>query len=105
MPPMSPVASASGWSRRTGAAERSRSPDRPAGRRGTLSPAPVAARASAHGLPLLQPARLRDAEALAALRSFAPTLGVLADYGRLVPSEVLAIPPRGFLNVHPSLLP
>jgi methionyl-tRNA formyltransferase len=34
-----------------------------------------------------------------------PALGVLADYGRLVPPAVLAIPPRGFLNVHPSLLP
>jgi methionyl-tRNA formyltransferase len=39
------------------------------------------------------------------LRSLAPALGVLADYGRLMPPAVLAIPPQGFLNVHPSLLP
>ena len=81
------------------------SPDRPAGRRGTLSRVPIAARATAHGLPLLQPARLRDAAAVEALRTLAPSLGVLADYGRLVPPAVLSIPPKGFLNVHPSLLP
>jgi methionyl-tRNA formyltransferase len=40
-----------------------------------------------------------------ALTSLEPELGVLADYGRLVPPAVLAIPPKGFLNVHPSLLP
>ncbi|MEA2545465.1 MAG: methionyl-tRNA formyltransferase [Chloroflexota bacterium] len=80
-------------------------PDRPVGRRGTLSPVPVALRATEHGLPLLQPARLRDPAAIEALRSLAPALGVLADYGRLVPPAVLAIPPKGFLNVHPSLLP
>lgn len=80
-------------------------PDRPAGRRGRLSPVPVAAAAKAHGLPLLQPSSLRDAMAVDAIRSVGPALGVLADYGRLVPAPVLAIPPRGFLNVHPSLLP
>ena len=80
-------------------------PDRPAGRGGRLSPVPVAARATAYGLPLLQPSRLRDASAVDALRSLGPALGVLADYGRLVPPAVLAIPPHGFLNVHPSLLP
>jgi methionyl-tRNA formyltransferase len=80
-------------------------PDRPSGRRGVLTPVPLAARATAHGLPLLQPVRLRDAAAVDALRSLAPALGVLADYGRLVPPAVLAIPSQGFLNVHPSLLP
>jgi methionyl-tRNA formyltransferase len=81
------------------------SPARPAGRRGRLSPVPVAARAIAHGLLLLQPVSLRDAAAVEALQSLAPALGVLADYGRLVPPAVLSIPPKGFLNVHPSLLP
>jgi methionyl-tRNA formyltransferase len=80
-------------------------PDRPAGRRGALSPVPVAARAKAHGLPVLQPSNLRDRVAVDALRSLEPALGILADYGRLVPPAVLAIPPKGFLNVHPSLLP
>jgi len=80
-------------------------PDRPAGRRGTLTPVPVAALAQVHGLLLLQPTSLRDAAAVDALRSIGPALGVLADYGRLVPPAVLGIPPRGFLNVHPSLLP
>ena len=81
------------------------SPDRPSGRGGALTPAPVAARAMAHGLPLLRPVRLRDAAAVDALGSLVPALGVLADYGRLVPPTVLTIPAKGFLNVHPSLLP
>jgi methionyl-tRNA formyltransferase len=80
-------------------------PDRPAGRGARLTAVPVAARAKAAGLPLLQPAALRDAATVDALRSLEPALGVLADYGRLVPPAVLAIPRRGFLNVHPSLLP
>lgn len=80
-------------------------PDRPAGRRGVLTPVPVAARATGLGLPLLQPSGLRDAAAVDALGSLEPAVGVLADYGRLVPQAVLSIPPQGFLNVHPSLLP
>jgi methionyl-tRNA formyltransferase len=80
-------------------------PDRPSGRRGVLTPVPVAARATALRLPLLQPSSLRDAASVGALGSLAPALGVLADYGRLVPPVVLTIPAKGFLNVHPSLLP
>ena len=80
-------------------------PDRPSGRGARLTAPPVAARARALGVPLGQPARLRDGTAAAALRDLEPEVAVLADYGRLVPPELLAIPPRGFLNVHPSLLP
>ncbi len=81
------------------------SPDRPTGRRGDLNPVPVAAWARAHDLPVLQPANLRDAAVRDALAALAPTVAVLADYGRIVPPAVLAIPPKGFLNLHPSLLP
>jgi methionyl-tRNA formyltransferase len=80
-------------------------PDRAAGRRGGLSPVPVAVRARARDLPLIQPPSLRDPTAADALRALAPAISVLVDYGRIVPPAVLAIPPRGFLNVHPSLLP
>lgn len=80
-------------------------PDRPAGRGGEPTPVPVARRAAALGIALLQPARIRDDAAIAAIRSLAPALGVLADYGRLVPPAILAIPRHGILNVHPSLLP
>ncbi len=80
-------------------------PDRPAGRRGIPAPTPVAACARTAGLPLLQPASLRGAEAADAIRAWMPHAVVLADYGRIVPASLLAIPPHGFLNLHPSLLP
>ncbi len=83
-------------------------PDRPSGRRGDLTPVPVARRARELGLPLLQPERLRapDAEAaIVAMTALRPDLGILADYGQIVPRSVLAIPAHGILNVHPSALP
>ena len=80
-------------------------PDRPVGRKAILTPTPVAARAAELGLPLLQPARVRGPESVAALRALAPDLAVLADYGQLIPASLLDLPPRGFLNLHPSALP
>jgi methionyl-tRNA formyltransferase len=80
-------------------------PPRPGGRRGALRPTPVAELATRLGLAVLTPPRLRDEAALEALRATRVELIVLADYGRLVPPEVLALPVRGALNLHPSLLP
>jgi methionyl-tRNA formyltransferase len=80
-------------------------PDRAAGRRRELTPVPVAARAAELGIPLLQPASIRTPAAAKELSGLRSALGVLADYGRLVPPDVLGLPRRGILNVHPSLLP
>jgi methionyl-tRNA formyltransferase len=80
-------------------------PDRPAGRRGALTAVPVAERARELGLWLLQPERLRSTAAIAEIAALAPTLGVLADYGQIVPASLVDLPDRGILNVHPSLLP
>jgi len=80
-------------------------PDRPAGRRAEPTPVPVAVGARRLGLPLLQPERVRAPETAAAIEALAPDLGVLADYGRIVPPSILEIPRHGILNVHPSLLP
>lgn len=80
-------------------------PDRPSGRRGDLTPVPVARRARELGLPLLQPARVRSPDAIAAIAELRPDLGVLADYGQIIPSDLLTIPRHGILNVHPSALP
>ena len=80
-------------------------PDRPAGRGGVPRAVPVAASARAAGLAVLQPERLRSPETLDAIGTLRPDLGVLADFGRLVPASILAIPAHGILNVHPSLLP
>lgn len=80
-------------------------PDRPVGRRAELTAVPVTRRALELGLPLLQPERLRAPDAVAAVGALQPELGVLADYGQIVPRSVLTIPPHGILNVHPSALP
>jgi methionyl-tRNA formyltransferase len=78
-------------------------PDRPAGRGHKLSPTPVKAAAGALGLPVAEPARLRDAFAeLAAARA---DVFAVASYGKIVPQTILDLPRLGALNVHPSLLP
>jgi len=65
----------------------------------------VSARARELGLTLLQPARVRSDESLAVLCVLAPDLILLADYGQIIPHALLELPPRGFLNLHPSALP
>ena len=68
-------------------------------------PTPVKASALAHDIPVFQPETLRDGAALEQLRSLAPELVVVAAYGRVLPDEMLALPPKGCINVHSSLLP
>ena len=80
-------------------------PDRPVGRKAIVMPTPVTARAREFGLPVVQPARVRRPEAVAEITALAPDLIVLADYGQLIPRALLDLPPRGFLNLHPSALP
>ena len=57
------------------------------------------------GPPILTPDRLRDPAFVAHLAAFRPELGILADYGKLLPPAILDLPVRGILNLHPSLLP
>ena len=80
-------------------------PDRPSGRGHSPSATPVAARAGELGLTLLRPERIRDPATISAIADLRPDLGILADYGRIVPQAILDLPSRGILNVHPSLLP
>lgn len=80
-------------------------PDRPAGRERRLTPPPVKVAAKALGLPVLQPETLRDPAVVAQLVALAPEAGVVAAYGEILRKHVLAIPPLGYLNIHPSLLP
>ena len=81
-------------------------PDRPVGRHhNKLQPTPVKERALAHGIPVYQPETLRDGTALAILQELDPELIVVAAYGRFLPDEILALPPKGCINVHSSLLP
>ena len=81
-------------------------PDRPTGRsRSTSAPTPVKAAATAEGLDVLQPEKPTDAAFLQQLRDLAPDVGVVVGYGHILRSELLALPRRGMVNVHPSLLP
>ena len=81
-------------------------PDRPAGRGKRLEMSPVKEYALAHGLPILQPGRLRrEPDAIAALSALTPDVMVVAAYGQILPKSVLAIPRFGCLNLHASLLP
>jgi methionyl-tRNA formyltransferase len=80
-------------------------PDRPAGR-GQRPRAPaVKTLALGRGVPVLQPARLRDPEWPGRLAALAPDVAVVAAFGQLLPPAVLAVPRRGSINVHASLLP
>lgn len=80
-------------------------PDRGAGRGRQLRRPPVAERAAAVGIAVVQPSRLRDPEAVAELAALAPDLQIVAAYGQLLPPAVLEAPRHGTLNVHASLLP
>lgn len=80
-------------------------PDRPAGRGRALTASPVKQRALVLGLPVEQPATLRDPEAVARLAAFAPDLMVVVAYGLILPQSVLDVPRLGCLNIHASLLP
>lgn len=80
-------------------------PDKPKGRGHKLLPPPVKVLALEHNIPVCQPTTLRNAEAVETLRAFEPELIVVAAYGKILPPDVLTIPPRGCINVHGSLLP
>ena len=80
-------------------------PDRPRGRGLALAAPPVKTLASSHGLPVLQPAKVRTPEFLDQLRALAPDLIVVAAYGRILPRSILDLPPHGCINVHASILP
>lgn len=80
-------------------------PDRPRGRGQQVTEAPIKARASIAGLPIVQPTRLKDPAFLEQIRDWRPDIGVVAAYGRLLPQLLLDLPPRGLVNVHASLLP
>ncbi|WP_437270150.1 methionyl-tRNA formyltransferase [Stutzerimonas balearica] len=80
-------------------------PDRPAGRGQKLMPSPVKQLALQHGLPVMQPATLRDAEAQHALAALQPDLMVVVAYGLILPQAVLDTPRLGCINSHASLLP
>lgn len=81
-------------------------PDAAQGRsRSQLIPPPVKVAAQAEDLLVLQPEKPTDPAFLDQLRGLAPDIGVVVAYGHILRRELLTLPPRGMVNVHPSLLP
>ncbi len=80
-------------------------PDKPKGRGRKLAPPPVKEKALELGLEVFQPERLRDHEAAGRIAAAKPDVMVVAAYGKILPQNILDIPPKGCLNVHASLLP
>jgi methionyl-tRNA formyltransferase len=80
-------------------------PDKPAGRGMKMHAPAVAVRARELGLPVLQPARIRNDDVLAEMAQTRPDVGVVIAYGKILPAALLEIPKHGFLNVHASVLP
>lgn len=80
-------------------------PDKPAGRGLKMTPPPVKVFAQQMGLTVFQPQKLNEPESLKVIAQTRPDVLVVVAYGRILKEQCLAIPPKGCINVHPSLLP
>jgi len=80
-------------------------PDRPSGRGQKLQASPIKQFALTHNLPIWQPTSLKETETQAIIKTLAPDALIVAAYGLLLPPAVLAIPNKGCINIHGSLLP
>lgn len=80
-------------------------PDRPKGRGKELAKSPVKLVAEEAGIPVFQPLKLRDPEAVRTVAKAKPDMIVVAAFGQILPKEVLDLPKYGCINVHASLLP
>ncbi|RQD77815.1 MAG: methionyl-tRNA formyltransferase [Candidatus Syntrophonatronum acetioxidans] len=79
-------------------------PDRPSGRGGKIKVSPVKEEALIHGLEVLQPSSL-DRDFIDKMRHIKPDILVVVAYGKILPPDLLNIPPLGCINLHASLLP
>lgn len=80
-------------------------PDKPKGRSKQLLASPVKQKALELGIPVYQPARVRNAECIEEIRKFQADVIVVAAFGQILPKELLEMPKFGCVNVHASLLP
>ena len=80
-------------------------PDKPKNRGMKFAASPVKEIALENGIPLFQPEKMRDGTALEMLKSLEPELVVVVAYGRILPDDILAVPEKGTINIHGSLLP
>ena len=80
-------------------------PDATSGRRAKPSPSPVARLALERDIPVLRPSRPNSDEFIAELTELAPEVCAVVAYGALLSDRLLAVPDRGWVNLHFSLLP
>jgi methionyl-tRNA formyltransferase len=80
-------------------------PDRPKGRGQQTLPPPVKVLAEQHGIPVLQPVKVRQPDVIEQIRSYNPDVIVVVAFGQILPKALLEIPKHGCINVHASLLP
>lgn len=80
-------------------------PDKPKGRSKELMASPVKECALEHGIPVLQPKRIKTPEAVEELKQYEADIYVVAAFGQILSQEILDIPSYGCLNIHASLLP
>ncbi len=80
-------------------------PDRPKGRKLTLTPSEIGIFAQERCIPTLKPEKLKDAIFEKTLHDLSPEFYIVVSYGKIIPKNILDIAPLGALNVHPSLLP
>ncbi len=80
-------------------------PDKPKGRGLEVAPPPTKVLAERHGIPVLQPAKIKTEEFFNELKKFNPDLICVAAYGKILPKNILDLPHYGCINVHASLLP
>lgn len=80
-------------------------PDKPKGRSSELIPSPVKMCALEHGIPVMQPKRIKTPEAIAELKQYEADIYIIAAFGQILSQEILDIPPYGSINIHASLLP
>lgn len=80
-------------------------PDKPKGRGNKMTPPPVKVYAQENDIVVLQPEKIRTGEFYKQLEALKPDLFVTVAYGRILPQDILELPPMGCINVHGSLLP
>ena len=75
-------------------------PDKPKGRGKTMMPTPVKEEALKHGIPVLQPVKVRDPEFVEELKNLAPDIIIVAAFGQIIPKSILDMPRFGCINIH-----
>ena len=80
-------------------------PDKPVGRRRVLTIPPVVELARSRGIDYMQPKNLKGPEIVGRLSDSGADAAVVVAYGKMIPEKIIEVPRRGFINLHPSLLP